>query len=1033
MNLFDLYAKITLDTGDYDANVKKAAESSKTVEAAMKALQNPVDKIQQAFHSVRHPVETVQKAFESLKSKTEAVRHPIEALRSKFDEASSSLEKQRKTLSTLAGNYEKAKSNVKSLQKAYQDSVKATGEASSGSQELAQKISEARASADLAKSSMEKYASSVSKSGSVSSKLANAVTSVASKMKSGFSAAGKAVSGAFSAISGVAKGVTAGIGAIGAAAGAGIAALNNLAESTQEYRAAQGKLNTAFEAAGMSTETAQQAYSDFYGILGDTDTATEASQLLAKLAQSEEDVATWTNIAAGVSGTFGDSLPIEGLIEASNETAKVGQVTGALADALNWAGISEEEFNKQLEACGSESERNQLIMETLSGTYDEAAEAFYRNNEEIVKARDNQDRLNQVMANVGGAFESAKNIVLSSFMPTIEAAGNTVTGFITRLTSAFSEGGMTGLISEGGNIVVEIINGIVSKLPDVINSAKEIITSIISGIQQNMGEITSGAAEVITEFLTAAMDMFPEIIKLGLDLIINLVQGIADNIDQIVDSAVNMVHTLVEYLTNPEAINNFVSAALDIMLGLAEGLVEAIPDLITAVPEIIWNLVNAFFSKENWEKIKDIGSRLIEGIWEGITGLGSWLSNKVSGFFDGFVGGVKKFFGINSPSKLFRDEIGKNIGLGIAEGLEDSEDEAVKAANDLAESVYDKSVEWLDRQTKYQNYSLQEQLEVWEAIQDQFIKESHQYAEAEEEIFDLRQQIQEEFYDRAKELTTQITDLEQEYQDTLKDRAQEIFNSYGLFDAIPERQKASGRELIRNLEDQIAAMEEFYRGLDELSARGVGDDLVDEIREMGPDAIDELSALLSLSDEKLDEYAALYREKQALANQVAVEELSELRKSTTAQIQAQLTELQNLYNQNAPNVGLAFSNGLASGIRNGMSSVINSAVSVAQAAVEAVEEELGIHSPSRVFAGIGKNMALGLVQGWENQIGRIQKEISGSMSVSVMRNESSSRTHGRDSSAGGQTVVNQYIQAVPMTPAELARQSRDAFDRLRWA
>lgn len=1031
MNLFDLYAKITLDTGDYDANVKKAAESSKTVEAAMKALQNPVDKIQQAFHSVRHPVETVQKAFESLKSKTEAVRHPIEALRSKFDEASSSLEKQRKTLSTLAGNYEKAKSNVKSLQKAYQDSVKATGEASSGSQELAQKLSEARASADLAKSSMEKYASSVSKSGSVSSKLANAVTSVASKMKSGFSAAGKAVSGAFSAISGVAKGVTAGIGAIGAAAGAGIAALNNLAESTQEYRAAQGKLNTAFEAAGMSTETAQQAYSDFYGILGDTDTATEASQLLAKLAQSEEDVATWTNIAAGVSGTFGDSLPIESLIEAANETAKVGTVTGTLADALNWAGISEEEFNKQLEACGSESERNQLIMETLSGTYDEAAEAFYRNNEEIVKARDNQDRLNQVMANVGGAFESAKNIVLSSFMPTIEAAGNTVTGFITRLTSAFSEGGLTGLISEGGNIVVEIINGIVSKLPDVINSAKEIITSIISGIQQNMGEITSGAATVIAEFLTAAMDMFPEIIKLGLDLIINLVQGIADNIDQIVDSAVNMVHTLVEYLTNPEAINNFISAALDIMLGLAEGLVEAIPDLITAIPTIISNIVSAFW--DNRGKILDIGVNIVKGIWEGITGLGSWLFNKVGGFFDGFVGGVKKFFGINSPSKLFRDEIGKNIGLGIAEGLEDSEDEAVKAANDLAESVYDKSVEWLDRQTKYQNYSLQEQLEVWEAIQDQFIKESHQYAEAEEEIFDLRQQIQEEFYDRAKELTTQITDLEQEYQDTLKDRAQEIFDSYGLFDAIPERQKASGRELIRNLEDQIAAMEEFYRGLDELSARGVGDDLVDEIREMGPDAIDELSALLSLSDEKLDEYAALYREKQALANQVAVEELSELRKSTTAQIQAQLTELQNLYNQNTPNVGLAFSNGLASGIRSGMSSVINSAVSVAQAAVEAVEEELGIHSPSRVFAGIGKNMALGLAQGWENQIGQIQKEISGSMSVSMMQNESSIRMRGRDSSAGSQTVVNQYIQAVPMTPAELARQSRDAFDRLRWA
>ena len=94
-----------------------------------------------------------------------------------------------------------------------------------------------------------------------------------------------------------------------------------LAESTEEYRKAMGKLNTAYQAAGYSAETGQKAYSQFYAILGDTDTATEASQLLSKLTQNEQDVSKWTRIAAGVNGTFGDSLPIEGLIEATNETA----------------------------------------------------------------------------------------------------------------------------------------------------------------------------------------------------------------------------------------------------------------------------------------------------------------------------------------------------------------------------------------------------------------------------------------------------------------------------------------------------------------------------------------------------------------------------------------------------------------------------------------------------------------------------------------------------------------------------------------
>ena len=621
---------------------------------------------------------------------------------------------------------------------------------------------------------------------------------------------------------------------------------------------------------------------------------------------------------------------------------------------------------------------------------------------------------------------------LQTLLPTlISGAASLLNGFVAVLPDIINTAlqSLPQLVTAAVSIVSNLVSALVQAAPQIVSAGADLLDQLATGIETGLPDLIAKLPQVIEGFLGYLTDNMPVILEKGTEILTTLSNGIIAAIPQLLEALPQIITSFVNFVA--ENLPQIAETGVEILLNLIKGIIGSLPEIGNAVGQIIGAVVSGV--QKMLSTVINVGKDIVMGIWQGISSMASWIADKVGGFFSGIVDGVKDFLGIRSPSKLFRDEIGKNIGLGIAEGLEDSEDETVKAANDLAESVYDKSVEWLDRQTKYQNYSLQEQLEVWEAIQDQFIKESRQYAEAEEEIFDLRQQIQEEFYDRAKELTTQITDLEQEYQDTLKDRAQEIFNSYGLFDAIPERQKASGRELIRNLEDQIAAMEEFYRGLDELSARGVGDDLVDEIREMGPDAIDELSALLSLSDEKLDEYAALYREKQALANQVAVEELSELRKSTTAQIQAQLTELQNLYNQNAPNVGLAFSNGLASGIRNGMSSVINSAVSVAQAAVEAVEEELGIHSPSRVFAGIGKNMALGLAQGWENQIGRIQKEISGSMSVSVMQNGGMSRTRGRDSSAGGQTVVNQYIQAVPMTPAELARQSRDAFDRLRWA
>lgn len=197
--------------------------------------------------------------------------------------------------------------------------------------------------------------------------------------------------------------------AVGAAAGALTAGFLAMDGATEEYRIAQGKLNTAFDAANMSADAARASYRNFYAILGDTDTATEASQLLAKLTRSEEDITKWTKISAGVLGTFGDSLPIEGLIEASNETAKVGTVTGVLADALNWAGISEDKFNEQLEKAGGEAGRNKLIMDTLSKTYDKASDAFYANNQQVINSRRNQATLQEVTAKLGDASAKVKN------------------------------------------------------------------------------------------------------------------------------------------------------------------------------------------------------------------------------------------------------------------------------------------------------------------------------------------------------------------------------------------------------------------------------------------------------------------------------------------------------------------------------------------------------------------------------------------------------------------------------------------------
>jgi hypothetical protein len=855
--------------------------------------------------------------------------------------------------------------------------------------------------------------------------------SLASKLKSGLASAGKVA----------AKGIA----AIGTAASGAVVGLLALESSTEEYRVAMGKLNTAFEAAGYGAETAQQAYNAFYGILGDTDTATEASQLLAKLADSAEDVSTWTDIAAGVAGTFGDSLPIEGLIEASNETAKVGQVTGVLADALNWAGISEDDFNARLSACSSESERNQLIMDTLSGTYDEASEAFYRNNEALVESRNNQAQLDATLATLGQTVSNVKNRLLSEFLPAISNVATAFSGMLS---------GTAGADQQFSTAVQGLVNVAVSKLPEFLNMGVQILSSLASGIVQSiptlvaavpqivaeigaaltellpqvldmgvqlLDQFTSGIEtglpdmvsripEIITQFLSYITEQLPTILDKGVELLNNLVNGIIRAIPQMVAALPQIITSFAKFIA--DNLPEIVRAGIDILMNLITGIIKTIPDLVASLPQIINAIIDGIGNLMGG--IVDIGKNIVEGIWQGIQDMAVWIKDKVTGFFSGIVDGVKNFLGIRSPSKLFRDEIGRNIGLGVAEGIEDSEDDAVKAANDLAKSVYDKSVDWLDKQTKYQNFSLQQQLEVWEAIQGQFIKESQQYADAEEKIFDLRKQIQEEYYDKVQEITTNISDLEQNYQNELSKRTQEIFNSFGLFDQIPERQKVAGDELLENLSGQIAAMEDFYSGLDELMSRGVGSALVDEIRSMGPDAADELSALLSLSDEKLSEYASLYQEKQELANSIAVNELEELRKETDTQIQKNLQSLEELYNKNAPTVGKAFTDGLSSGIMSGLSSVVNSAVNVAQAAVKATRDALGIHSPSRVFADIGKNMALGLGQGWDNEYDRIRRDIEGGMDFGTASVDFASSGLGV-ASAGMVNGVSASVQGAGMS------------------
>ena len=517
--------------------------------------------------------------------------------------------------------------------------------------------------------------------------------SLASKLKSGLANAGKIAA--------------TGIGAITAAAGAAVGGLLALEQSTEEYRAAIGRLNTAFETAGYGADTAQEAYRGFYGILGDTDTATEASQLLAQLADSAEDVSVWTNIAAGVNGTFGDSLPIEGLIEAANETANVGTVTGVLADALNWVGISEDDFNEKLAECSTESERNQLIMETLADQYDDAADSFYRNNEALVESRNAQAQMDAVLAQLGQTVSNVRSRLTSEFLPALSQVATAFTGVIN---------GTAGADQQFSAAIGNLVNTAVSQLPSFLSFGTQIISSLLSGIVQSIPTLVSAVPQIVSEIGTALSELFPQVIDMGVQLLDQMVSGIEQGLPDMVARLPSVIDGILNFITENlpsilgkgvEILNNLVNgiiqtipqmvaalpqiisaflnfivsnlpailqAGVDLIGNLVKGIISAIPSLVANLPQIINAIVNGIGSLMG--SVVEAGKNIVEGIWEGISGAAEWLKEKVTGFFSGIVEGAKDLLGIHSPSTVFAD-MGRNMALGLGQGW-DSEYDRIK-------------------------------------------------------------------------------------------------------------------------------------------------------------------------------------------------------------------------------------------------------------------------------------------------------------------------------------------------------------------
>ena len=286
---------------------------------------------------------------------------------------------------------------------------------------------------------------------------------------------------------------------------------------------------------------------------------------------------------------------------------------------------------------------------------------------------------------INNLFDSI-GTALDNIIPRIEVFVEQIPSIMTSLISKITEM-LPQLLETGAKILQSLISGISQNMPQIINAVSQIVTSftntiitmlpeilqmgivilteLIHGIAVQLPELVPAIVECILLIVDTILDNLDTIIEVGLEVIMALIQGIINSLPKIIEKLPVIVQKIVDVITNN--IPLIIEAGFTILVALIKGIIENIPELIKAIPQIIEALIQGF--NNLMSKIVGIGKNIIEGLWNGIKNAKDWLINKIKSLCNDALDAIKSFFGIESPSKVMRDEVGKFLAEGIGVGF----------------------------------------------------------------------------------------------------------------------------------------------------------------------------------------------------------------------------------------------------------------------------------------------------------------------------------------------------------------------------
>lgn len=830
----------------------------------------------------------------------------------------------------------------------------------------------------------------------------------------------------------VGKAIGAGVAAMGAAIGAAAGAFLGLAESTREARVNMGKLETGFTTAGHSAEDAKKTYTELYGVLGDDGQATEAAAHLAKLTKNEKELATWTDIATGVYATFGDSLPIENLTEAANETAKTGAITGGLADALNWAGVSEDEFQASLDKCSTEQERQALITKTLNGLYSDAAEKYREVNGDIIDAQKATASLNSAMAELGAIAEpivtKLKQLaaeLLQQITPFVELIGNGLVGALTGAEGAAQQftDGLLGMVTFA-------IQKLTEMLPTFINFAFQMIANIATGIAQALPTLVPSLVQLVADIVQVLIDNIPLLIDAALQLVTGLAQGIINAIPVLVAALPTLITSLIDGLLS--SIPQIIQAGIDLLTSLITALPEIIATIVAAIPEIINGIITALL--ENIPLIIQAGIdllvALIQALPQIITTIVQAIPQIISGIVNALVqnipqiiqAGVQLFVALVRNLPTIIAEIVKavpQIVSGIVSAFGSLVGEMVKAGANLLHGLWEgisSAAGWLWEKVSGWASSLVDGIKNFFGIHSP----STVFAEIGTNMGEgVGVGFGESMNGVSADMTAAMGGAGQltaaEAVRAVNDGI--IANIEGLSGAV----NAIVERVISGLTAQAQRLNQAGQDFDRHISSGMIT-AIPQITAKIPQITQSILTAFNAQNQKFIE-AGVTIDKNIASGMV--QGIPQITSKVAQIVQPILTELRSFVSE-FTEAGEDMVRGIWQGFQN-MSGWLESRVrAMMREIVAAVEDEMQIASPSKVFAGIGAYMAQGLGEGFGREMRGVEKSIRKATDNAVPDNDDP-----RPRKGGRPETRFEVVQNIYANETSYAQQQREAARQFR--